>query len=70
MCPIGQVLVRAAIDLMPHWTQKILQFDGRGLHRWEAELVRQAGAIADRLVLEVSAVAVSIICRVRYRRAI
>jgi hypothetical protein len=34
--------------------QKILQLDGHGLHRWEAELVRQAGAFADRLVLESS----------------
>ena len=46
--------MRAAIDLTPHWMQKILQLDGRGLHRWEAELVRQAGAFADRLVLESS----------------
>ena len=48
--PFQQVLVRAAIDLTPHWTQKILQLDRHGLHRWEAELVRQAGAFADRLV--------------------
>ena len=46
--------MRAAIDLTPHWMQKILQLDGRGLHRWEAELVRRAGAFADRLVLESS----------------
>ena len=52
--PFQQVLVRAAIDLTPHWMQKILQLDGRGLHRWEAELVRRAGAFADRLVLESS----------------
>jgi uncharacterized protein (DUF2236 family) len=52
--PFQRVLVRAAIDLTPHWMQKILQLDGRGLHRWEAELVRQAGALADRLVLESS----------------
>ncbi len=52
--PFQQVLVRAAIDLTPHWMQKILQLDGHGLHRWEAELVRQAGAFADRLVLESS----------------
>jgi uncharacterized protein (DUF2236 family) len=49
-----RVLVRAAIDLTPQWMQKILQLDGQGLHRWEAELVRQAGALADRLVLESS----------------
>jgi uncharacterized protein (DUF2236 family) len=52
--PFQQVLVRAAVDLTPHWMQKILQLDGHGLHRWEAELVRQAGAFADRLVLESS----------------
>ena len=52
--PFQQMLVRAAIDLTPHWMQKILQLDGHGLHRWEAELVRQAGAFADRLVLESS----------------
>ena len=52
--PFQQVLVRAAVDLTPHWTQKILQLEGHGLHRWEAELVRQAGAFADRLVLESS----------------
>jgi hypothetical protein len=40
--------------LTPHWMQKILQLDGHGLHRWEAQLVRQAGALADRLVLESS----------------
>jgi uncharacterized protein (DUF2236 family) len=52
--PFQQVLVRAAIDLAPHWMQKILQLDGHGLPRWEAELVRQAGAFADRLVLQSS----------------
>jgi len=31
--PFQQVLVRAAIDLTPHWMQKILQLDGHGLHR-------------------------------------
>jgi uncharacterized protein (DUF2236 family) len=52
--PFQQVLVRAAIDLTPYWMQNILQLDGHGLRRWEAELVRQAGAFADRLVLESS----------------
>jgi len=52
--PFQRVLVRAAIDLTPHWMQKILQLDGHGLHRWEAEWVRRAGALADRLVLESS----------------
>ena len=52
--PFQQVLVGAAIDLTPHWMQKVLQLDGHGLHSWEAELVRQTGAFADRLVLESS----------------
>ena len=52
--PFQQVLVRAAIDLTPHWMQKVLQLDGHGLHSWEAELVRQTGAFAGRLVLESS----------------
>jgi uncharacterized protein (DUF2236 family) len=41
--PFQRVLVRAAIDLTPQWMQKILQLDGQGLHRWEAELVRLGG---------------------------
>jgi uncharacterized protein (DUF2236 family) len=50
--PFQQVLVRAAIDLTPHWMQQTLQLDGYGLYRREAEL--QAGAFADRLILESS----------------
>ena len=50
--PAQHLLVRAAVDLTPHWMRTILGLDGHGLHAWEAEVVRQAGAFADRLVLE------------------
>jgi uncharacterized protein (DUF2236 family) len=50
--PAQHLLVRAAVDLTPHWLRTILGLNGHGLHAWEAELVRQAGAFADRLVLD------------------
>ena len=50
--PAQHVLVRAAVELTPRWMRTILGLDGRGLHAWEPEVVRQAGALADRLVLE------------------
>jgi len=46
------LLVRAAVDLTPRWLRTILGLNGHSLHAWEAETVRQAGAFADRLVLE------------------
>jgi uncharacterized protein (DUF2236 family) len=49
--PVQPVLVRAAVDLTPHWLQTILGIRGLGLDRWEAALIRQVGAFADRLVL-------------------
>jgi uncharacterized protein (DUF2236 family) len=49
--PAQDLLVRAAVGLTPRWAQTILGLGGHGLHPWEAELVRQAGAFADRLVL-------------------
>jgi ER-bound oxygenase mpaB/B'/Rubber oxygenase, catalytic domain len=49
--PAQHVLVRAAVDLMPHWAQTTLGLDGHGLHAWEAEAVQQAGVFADRLLL-------------------
>jgi uncharacterized protein (DUF2236 family) len=45
-------LVRAAVDLTPHWLQAIVGLTDHGLNAWEAGLVRQIGAFADRLVLE------------------
>ncbi|WP_250888801.1 oxygenase MpaB family protein [Mesorhizobium sp. dw_380] len=50
--PAQHLLVAAAVDLVPGWTQAQLGLTGHGLHSWEAEAVRQAGALADRLVME------------------
>jgi uncharacterized protein (DUF2236 family) len=50
--PVLHLLVRAAVDLTPRLLRTILGLKGHGLHAWEAEVVRQAGAFADRLVLE------------------
>jgi uncharacterized protein (DUF2236 family) len=50
--PAQQLLVRAAVDLAPRWVRTILGLNGEGLHAWEVEMIRQAGAFADRLVLE------------------
>ncbi len=51
--PAQHVLVRAAVELTPRWMRTILGLNGRGLHVWEAEVLRQAGALADRLVLRI-----------------
>jgi uncharacterized protein (DUF2236 family) len=50
--PVQHLLVRAAVDLTPRWVRALLGLNGHGLHAWETEVVRQAGAFADRLVLE------------------
>jgi uncharacterized protein (DUF2236 family) len=50
--PAQHLLVRAAVDLTPRWVRALLGLNGHGLHAWETEMVRQAGAFADRLVLE------------------
>ena len=49
--PLQHILVRAAVELVPHWLVTRLGLDGFGLRGFEAELVRQAGALADRIVL-------------------
>jgi uncharacterized protein (DUF2236 family) len=49
--PAQDLLVRAGVDLTPNWVRRILGLNGQGLHPWEAEVIRQAGALADRLVL-------------------
>jgi uncharacterized protein (DUF2236 family) len=46
------LLIRAAIDLTPHWLQVILGLTDRSLKAWEAGVVRQIGSFADRLVVE------------------
>ena len=50
--PAQHLLIRAAVDLTPPWVRTILGLEGQGLRTWEAEVVRQAGAFADCLVLE------------------
>jgi uncharacterized protein (DUF2236 family) len=52
--PAQHVLVRAAVDLTPHWVRTILGIEELRLRAWEAALIRQAGAFADRVVLESS----------------
>jgi uncharacterized protein (DUF2236 family) len=49
--PAQDLLVRASVDLTPNWVRTILGLKGHGLHPWEAQVIRQAGAFADRLVL-------------------
>jgi uncharacterized protein (DUF2236 family) len=50
--PVQPLLMRAAIDLTPHWLRTIVGLTGHGLNAWETGVVRQIGAFADRLVLE------------------
>jgi uncharacterized protein (DUF2236 family) len=49
--PAQDLLVRAGVDLTPNWVRTILGLNGHGLHPWEAEVIRRAGAFADRVVL-------------------
>ena len=49
--PAQDLLVRAGVDLTPDWVRTTLGLNGQSLHPWEAEVIRQAGAFADRLVL-------------------
>ena len=46
------LLIRAAIDLTPHWLRTIVGLTDDGLNALEAGVVRQIGAFADCLVLE------------------
>jgi uncharacterized protein (DUF2236 family) len=50
--PVQPFLIRAAIDLTPRWLRTIVSLTGHGLNAWEAGVVRQIGAFADRVVLE------------------
>lgn len=50
--PAQHLLVRAAVDLTPRWARTMLGLNEDGLHAWEAEAIRKAGAFADRVVLE------------------
>jgi uncharacterized protein (DUF2236 family) len=49
--PLQHVLVRAAVELVPRWLTTKLGLERHGLRGFEAELVRQAGALADRIVI-------------------
>jgi uncharacterized protein (DUF2236 family) len=49
---VQPLLVRAAVDLTPHWLRTMVGLSDHSLNAWEAALVRQIGAFADRLVLE------------------
>ena len=51
---VQPLLIRAAVDLTPHSLQTIAGLTECGLNAWEAGVVRQIGAFADRLVLEVN----------------
>ena len=46
------LFVRAALDQTPYWLRTILGLNGYGLRAWELAVVRQAGELADRLVLK------------------
>ena len=52
--PVQPLLIRAAIDLTPQWLRKIVGLTGHGLNALELAVVRQIGAFADRLVLEIN----------------
>ena len=50
--PAQRLLVRAAVDLVPHWARRRLELGpGLGLRSWEEPLARSLGALADRIVL-------------------
>lgn len=52
--PVQRLLVRAAVSATPLWAQAILGIGAFGLRPGEGFLVRRAGAIADRILLETS----------------
>ena len=53
--PVQPLLVRAAVSLTPPWVRHLLGLvDDYGLRAWERVLVRQGGALADRIMLKSS----------------
>jgi uncharacterized protein (DUF2236 family) len=52
--PVQPLLIRAAVDLTPHWLRSIVGLTDHSLNPWEAGAVRHIGGLADRLVLETS----------------
>jgi uncharacterized protein (DUF2236 family) len=52
--PVQPLLIRAAIDLTPHWLRRIVGLTDHRINALDALVVRQIGAFADRLVLEIN----------------
>jgi uncharacterized protein (DUF2236 family) len=53
--PLQRMLVRSAVELTPEWLRERLGLsESFGLRSWEGPLIRQAGALADRIVLRSS----------------
>jgi uncharacterized protein (DUF2236 family) len=53
--PFQRMLVRAAVELTPPWLRERLGLaESFGLRAWEKPLIRQAGALADRILLHSS----------------
>jgi uncharacterized protein (DUF2236 family) len=53
--PFQRLLVRAAVDMTPKWVRERLGMtEADGLRAWERVLVRQAGALSDRVLLRSS----------------
>ena len=46
LSPAQHLLVRAAIELIPHWLRTKVRLKGQGVNAWEASVVRQLGAQA------------------------
>jgi uncharacterized protein (DUF2236 family) len=51
---VQPLLIRAAIDLTPGWLRRVVGLSDYGLNALELAVVRQIGAFADRLVLEIN----------------
>jgi uncharacterized protein (DUF2236 family) len=50
--PLQRLMIRAAVDIAPPWIRARLGLgEDLGLRPWQAALVRQAGGLADRIVL-------------------
>ena len=53
--PLQRLLVRAAVEMTPGWVRERLGLTAsHGLRAWETRLVRQAGRLADRIMLRSS----------------
>jgi uncharacterized protein (DUF2236 family) len=54
LTPVQPLLIRAAIDLTPHWLRRIVGLTDHCINGLDALVVQQIGAFADRLVLEIN----------------